>query len=44
MGGYTSLPDTWRDTPDLAARWVGKALSHVGPMPPKVKKPKPARK
>jgi len=44
MGGYISLPETWRDTPDLAARWVGKARSHVGSMPPKIKKPKPARK
>jgi len=43
MGGYTSLPETWRGTPDLAARWVGKALSHVGSLPPKVKKPKPAK-
>jgi TfoX/Sxy family transcriptional regulator of competence genes len=45
MGGYTSLPETWRSTPDLAAAWVDKALSHVGSLPPKIKKPKskPAR-
>lgn len=40
MGGYTSLPSAWRSSPDLAARWVERALSHVGTMPPKVKKSK----
>ena len=28
----------------VAADWVGKALSHVGSMPAKIRKPKPARK
>jgi len=41
MGGYTSLPPGWRATPDLAAQWVEKALSHVSSLPPKIKKPKP---
>jgi TfoX/Sxy family transcriptional regulator of competence genes len=40
MGGYLSLPGTWRDDADLAARWVEKALAHVGTLPPKVSKPK----
>jgi len=40
MGGYLSLPSQWRDSPELAADWVGKALRHVSTMPPKVKKPK----
>ncbi len=44
MPGYTSLPGTWRADPDLAARWVDKALSHVSSMPAKVKKPKPAKR
>jgi TfoX/Sxy family transcriptional regulator of competence genes len=44
MGGYTSLPSAWRTSPDLAASWVGKALSHVSGMPPKVKKPAANRK
>lgn len=44
MGGYTSLPGAWRSTPDLAAVWVARALSHVSSLPPKIKKPKPARK
>jgi TfoX/Sxy family transcriptional regulator of competence genes len=44
MGGYTSLPEAWRGTPDLAAVWVVRALAHVSSLPPKVKKPKPARK
>jgi predicted enzyme related to lactoylglutathione lyase/TfoX/Sxy family transcriptional regulator of competence genes len=37
MGGYLSLPSGM--TPDLAAQWVEKARSHVGSLPPKVKKP-----
>ena len=44
MGGYTSLPEAWRATPDLAASWVDRALSHVRSLPPKAKKPKPAKK
>ena len=44
MGGYTSLPEAWRATPDLAAGWVERALTHVSSLPPKVKKPKRARK
>lgn len=38
MGGYASLPEAWRDAPDLAAIWVARALAHVGSLPPKVKK------
>jgi TfoX/Sxy family transcriptional regulator of competence genes len=41
MGGYTSLPLAWRATPDLAARWLERALAHVSSLPPKIKKPKP---
>ena len=33
MGGYTSLPEAWRATPDLAASWVDRALSHVRSLP-----------
>jgi hypothetical protein len=44
MGGYTSLPGGWRATPEIAASWVERALSHVSTLPPKVKKPKAARK
>jgi TfoX/Sxy family transcriptional regulator of competence genes len=44
MGGYTSLPGTWRTTPEVAAGWVERALSHVSALPPKVKKAKGARK
>jgi len=43
MGGYTSLPQTWRAQPDLAAGWVAKALTHVSALPPKVKKPRKAK-
>jgi TfoX/Sxy family transcriptional regulator of competence genes len=39
MGGYLSLPASWRAEPDVAADWVAKALVHVAAMPPKVKKP-----
>jgi TfoX/Sxy family transcriptional regulator of competence genes len=43
MGGYLSLPEAWRGTPDVAADWVGRALSHVRSLPPKAKKAKKAR-
>lgn len=43
MGGYQSLPPAWRDNPELAAGWVGRALSYVGAMPPKQAKPKKAK-
>lgn len=39
-----SLPQAWRATPDVAAGWVDRSLSHVRSLPPKVKKPKPAKK
>jgi TfoX/Sxy family transcriptional regulator of competence genes len=38
MGGYLSLPGTWRDDADLAARWVEKAQAYVGSLPPKAPK------
>jgi len=40
MGGYLSLPLAWRDSPELAADWVKRALAFVSAMPPKVAKPK----
>jgi len=43
MSGYLTLPRAWRATPELASDWVERALAHVGAMPPKVKKPKPAK-
>ena len=43
MGGYLSLPQTWRAQPELAAGWVTKALAHVSTLPPKVKKPRKAK-
>ena len=43
MGGYTTLPGAWRATPEVAAEWVGRALTHVGMLPPKVKKPRAPR-
>ena len=42
MGGYLSLPVAWRDSSELAAKWVARAQAHVGAMPPK--KAKPAKK
>lgn len=40
MGGYISLPGSWRGDSALAASWVEKARTHVGSLPPKVKKGK----
>ena len=39
MGGYLSLPPAFRQDPEKAADWVGKALAHVSEMPPKQPKP-----
>ena len=43
MGAYLSLPPAWRDSPELAADWVSRALTFVSAMPPKVAKPKTAK-
>jgi TfoX/Sxy family transcriptional regulator of competence genes len=40
MGGYVSVPQAWRSTPEAAADWVARAFEYVSAMPPKVKKPK----
>jgi TfoX/Sxy family transcriptional regulator of competence genes len=42
MGGYVSLPPSFRQQPDKAADWVAKSLAYVGGMPPKKAKPKAA--
>lgn len=44
MGGYLALPAAWRESPDIAADWVRRALTHVRSMPPKVKKARAAGK
>ncbi len=40
MGGYRSLPQSYRTTPEAAADWVSRAFEHVKSMPAKAKKPK----
>jgi len=40
MGGYASLPASWRDDPEKASAWAERAFNHVATLPPKVKKPK----
>lgn len=35
MGGYTSVPESWRERPDLLQPWVDKALAHVATLPAK---------
>jgi TfoX/Sxy family transcriptional regulator of competence genes len=44
MGGYVSMPESWRATPDVAAQWVERALAHVGSLPPKAPKAPKAKK
>jgi TfoX/Sxy family transcriptional regulator of competence genes len=44
MGGYLSLPQAWRASPEDAASWVDRALAQARSLPPKVKKPTKARK
>ena len=33
MGGYLSLPASWRDEPETAADWVARALDYVRTFP-----------
>ncbi len=40
MKEYVSIPREWRANPERARPWIERALSHVGAMPPKVKKQK----
>jgi len=40
MGGYVSLPTSFRDDPAKGIGWVERALAHVATLPPKVAKPK----
>jgi TfoX/Sxy family transcriptional regulator of competence genes len=42
MGGYVTMPATWRSSPDAAAPWINEALEHVAAFPPK--RPKAKRK
>ena len=39
MGGYLSLPASWRAEPETAADWVAKALDYVRTFPAKERKP-----
>lgn len=40
MGGYLSLPASWRDTPEVAIGWIERAHNYVATLPPKIKKKK----
>jgi len=40
MGGYTSFPASWRQTPATMTPWVARSLTTVAALPPKAKKPK----
>jgi hypothetical protein len=40
MGGYVSLPTSMRHDPSACSLWIGRALAHVGAMPPKAAKPR----
>ncbi|MGO8957568.1 MAG: TfoX/Sxy family protein [Streptosporangiaceae bacterium] len=42
MGGYISLPPSFRQQPAVAAEWVARAHAYVSEMPPKKAKPKAA--
>lgn len=35
MKEYVTLPEAWRDEPDLAREWVRRSLAWVGALPPK---------
>lgn len=38
MGGYVTLPEAWRSSPESAEPWVTKSLTTVAALPPKAKK------
>src|SRR5438876_12233686 len=38
MGGYTSLPPSWRHDPALASAWTTRALAYVADLPAKTAK------
>jgi TfoX/Sxy family transcriptional regulator of competence genes len=40
MGGYVSLPASWRDDPVKGGSWAERALAHVASLPPKAPKKK----
>jgi TfoX/Sxy family transcriptional regulator of competence genes len=42
MGGYVSLPASWRADPARGVSWAERALAHVAMLPPKAPK-KPQR-
>ena len=42
MGGYVSLPPSWRKPTERATEWVTRSLEYVATLPPKT--PKPAQK
>jgi TfoX/Sxy family transcriptional regulator of competence genes len=44
MGGYVTMPASWRSAPSAAEPWVDKALRHVAAFPPKAKKKGSAKK
>lgn len=44
MGGYVTLPSSWRATPADAEPWVAKALANVGAFPAKAKPAKAKKK
>ena len=44
MGEYVVLPPQWREEPDLARHWMGRALEWTARMPAKVPKAAKPRK
>jgi TfoX/Sxy family transcriptional regulator of competence genes len=40
MGGYISLPSSWRDDPTKGGGWAERALAYVATLPPKASKPR----
>ena len=40
MGGYVSLPESWKDDPDRLREWIATARDQVALMPPKPPKPR----
>jgi TfoX/Sxy family transcriptional regulator of competence genes len=44
MGGYISLPESWREDPAKGSGWAERALAYVATLPPKAPKPRKSKR
>lgn len=44
MGGYVTVPASWRTSPEPLEGWIAKSLAYVAALPPKAAKASKAKK